>query len=199
MVFFWHSPNPYLSPQQVSSCYYKWFSQYILTHIHTYILSDFINILEVDPLFQRESPESDFYFLIFCKNSFWRLGLDMFPTILGQKQKSKKLNFSENFLSVGKSPLRGKNQIWLFRKNSFSRVGFYIFPTFLGQKLKYFFWKKMFKKIQNFFLKIFQKCYVVKNVDFVDTYLLTKFGVGMSYCFQDIAIYDSYDVIIMTS
>ena len=57
----------------------------------------------------------------------------------------------------------------------------------------------MLKKIQKFFLKIFQNFYAVKNKDFVDTYLLTKFGVGMSYRFQDIAIYDSYDVIIMTS
>ena len=57
----------------------------------------------------------------------------------------------------------------------------------------------MLKKYSKFFLKFFQKFYVVKNKDFVDTYLLTKFGVGMSYRFQDIAIYDSYDVIIMTS
>ena len=57
----------------------------------------------------------------------------------------------------------------------------------------------MLKKIQKIFLKIFQKFYAVKNIDFVDTYLLTKFGVGMSYRFQDIANYDSYDVIIMTS
>ena len=57
----------------------------------------------------------------------------------------------------------------------------------------------MLKKIQKNFLKIFQNFYAVKNIDFVDTYLLTKFGVGMSYRFQDIAIYDSYDVIIMTS
>ena len=57
----------------------------------------------------------------------------------------------------------------------------------------------MFKKIKKKFLKIFQKFYAVKNKDFIDTYLLTKFGVGMSYRFQDIANYDSYDVIIMTS
>ena len=37
---------------------------------------------------------------------------------------------------------------------------------------------------------------IFKNKDFVDTYLLTKFGIGMSYRFQDIAVFDSYDVII---
>ena len=67
------------------------------------------------------------------------------------------------------------------------RVRIYIFPTFLGQKLEYLFSKKISKKFSKKFHKNFKKIYVVKNSDFVDTYLLTKFGVGMSYCFQDIA------------
>ena len=95
-----------------------------------------------------------FQILFFRKNSFRRVGFNIFSTILDHKQKSKILDFSEIFLSLEKSP-KGKNfQIWFFRKIFFRRVGFNIFPTFLGQKLKYFFFEKNFKQ---FLKKIFKK------------------------------------------
>ena len=61
VFFFWHSPHQYLSSQQV---YFGTINCFIDTRLHrqthrqTHRFSDFINILEVTPLFQRESPET---------------------------------------------------------------------------------------------------------------------------------------------
>ena len=81
---------------------------YTLTHLHTDRLSDFINIL-VDPLCQRESSEEDiFQIWLLCKNSFWIVAFNIFPTILGQRTKIENFVFFRKFSKSRKSPLRAK-------------------------------------------------------------------------------------------
>ena len=147
---------------------------YTQTDLHTYRLSDFINILVVDPLSQWESPEEDIFQIgLFCKNSFRIVGFNIFPTILGQKTKIKILSFFSGKVYYGRNFSN-----FIFSQKFFQESRFLYISDLFRPRTKI----ENFDVIDDVIMTSYDtsKNYAVKNKDFVNTYLLTKFGIGMS-------------------